>query len=86
MDSVNGRLYVGGISSDTSASTLTEHFSKYGEVHKASVIARLDTGNGKAFGFVNFKDPAMAHQALRNTHIILGREVSFFKALPLLLI
>ena len=60
MDSEKRRLFVGGISWETSEVALREHFSKYGEV-EASLITDKRTGHGRGFGFVVFKDPDRAN-------------------------
>ena len=65
MESEKRRLFVGGISWETSEATLREHFSKYGEVEDTSLITDKRTGHGRGFGFMSFKDPDMANQALK---------------------
>lgn len=82
MDSDQSKLFVGGISRETSEDTLREHFSNYGTV-LGSVIAReRSTKTPRGFGFVWFSDPSTADKALRATHVILGRTVEVKKAIP----
>ena len=73
---------MGGISWETSEATLREHFSKYGEVEDTSLITDKRTGHGRGFGFVSFKDPDMANQALQDQHVILERKVLFLFLTP----
>ncbi|TXG52566.1 hypothetical protein EZV62_021735 [Acer yangbiense] len=82
MDSDQSKLFVGGISRETSEMTLRVHFSKYGTV-LGSVIAReRNTKTPRGFGFVWFSDPFSADKALKVTHVILGRTVEVKKAIP----
>lgn len=68
---------MGGISWETSEAALREHFSNYGEVEDISLITDKRTGHGRGFGFVSFKEPDMANQALQDEHVILDRKVIF---------
>ena len=60
-----GKLFVGGLSSGTTADTLRAHFSSYGKVVGASVIKDPATKRGRGFGFVEFDGgiPAAAMHA-----------------------
>ncbi|XP_022768606.1 RNA-binding protein 1-like [Durio zibethinus] len=82
MESDQGKLFVGGISRETSELILNDHFSKYGTVF-SSVIARdRNTKIPRGFGFVLFSEPSSADKALQDTHVILGRTVEVKKAIP----
>ena len=96
MDSEKRRLFVGGISWETSEVALREHFSKYGEwrlrlslisvlvMEEGLVITDKRTGHGRGFGFAVFKDPDRADQALQDEHVILNRKVLFLFLSPAL--
>ncbi|RRT82284.1 hypothetical protein B296_00006213 [Ensete ventricosum] len=72
-----GRLFVGGISSDTREETLTEHFERYGEVREVVVMRNRLTGSGRGFGFVQFANSEGPERALKEAkHVIHGRTVS----------
>lgn len=77
MDSDQGKLFIGGISWDTSEEKLTEYFSNYGEVVQTSVMKDKITGKPRGFGFVAFADPSILDTVLQDTHIIDGRTVIF---------
>ncbi|MCD9558419.1 hypothetical protein HAX54_015782 [Datura stramonium] len=77
-----GKVFVGGISVETSEETLTEHFCCYGEVVRSQVIRFRETGIGKGFGFVTFADSSVLHELLQRQHIILGRTVDVRLAKP----
>ncbi len=51
------KLFVGGLSWDTSDDSLRESFSRYGEVTDAKVITDRETGRSRGFGFVTFSEP-----------------------------
>lgn len=77
------KLFIGGISRDTSEDTLKDHFERYGSVSDSVVVKNGSTKNPRGFGFVWFADQSSADKALNDGHVILGRTVSF--ALTLLL-
>lgn len=81
--SEKGKLFVGGISSETREEALAEHFKKYGEVKEVVVMRDRTTGNGRGFGFVQFAEPDSAERALqeKEKHVIRGRTVSALLAL-----
>ncbi|UCG11441.1 MAG: RNA-binding protein [Deltaproteobacteria bacterium] len=48
------KLYVGGLSWDTTDDGLREAFEEFGEVIEAKVITDRETGRSRGFGFVTF--------------------------------
>ncbi|XP_077233897.1 RNA-binding protein 1-like [Tasmannia lanceolata] len=82
MDSDQGKLFVGGISWETSEETLKDHFSNYGEVVDSVIMRDRNTGSARGFGFVLFSDQSAADKALQEKHVILGRTVEVKKAVP----
>lgn len=76
MDSDQGKLFIGGISWETTEDKLKEHFSNYGDVHHASVMREKNTGKPRGFGFVVFADPSILDRVLEDKHVIDGRTVS----------
>lgn len=71
------KLFVGGISRETSEETLRNYFSKYGVVSHSLIAKDKITKFPRGFGFVVFSDPSSAARALQDSHVILGRTVSF---------
>ncbi|KAL6012898.1 hypothetical protein ACLOJK_003387 [Asimina triloba] len=83
MDSDQAKLFVGGISWDTTEDTLKDHFGEYGAVLESTIMRDKSTGNARGFGFVVFSDPSAADKALQEPkHVILGRTVEVKKAIP----
>ena len=77
MDIDEAKLFVGGISRETSEETLRTYFSKYGVVSHSLIAKDKITNFPRGFGFVVFSDPSSATRALQDNHVILGRTVSF---------
>jgi len=58
------KMYVGGLSWDTTDESLRSAFSKHGEVTEVAVIMDRDTGRSRGFGFVTMADEAGAKAAI----------------------
>ncbi|KAL3625019.1 hypothetical protein CASFOL_031687 [Castilleja foliolosa] len=77
-----GKLFIGGISWDTSEERLREYFQAFGEVLEAVIMRDRTTGRARGFGFVVFANPFVAETVVRERHIIDGRIVEAKKAVP----
>jgi hypothetical protein len=62
--SIPCRLFVGGLSWDTTVDDLREVFSKFGTVTDAVVMDDRSTGRSRGFGFVTFEDRKDASKAV----------------------
>jgi len=62
--SMESKLYVGNISWDANEDSLTELFSKVGEVVSAKLILDKFTGKSKGFGFVEMSSSEEAEKAI----------------------
>ena len=58
------KLFVGGLSWETTDSDLKKTFSAYGEVTEAKVITDRETGRSRGFGFVTFAEDENAKSAI----------------------
>ena len=58
------KLFVGGLSWDTTDDGLRKAFSSYGEITEAKVITGRDTGRSRGFGFVTFAQDDDAKTAI----------------------
>lgn len=74
------KIYVGGLSLDTTSDSLRAHFWHFGEVTDCVVMPDRVTGKSRGFGFVTFRDSSAANAALGTSCIVDGREVSCKKA------
>ncbi|KAI3466509.1 hypothetical protein Pfo_023172 [Paulownia fortunei] len=77
-----GKLFVGGISWDTSEERLREYFQAFGEVVEAVIMKDRTTGRARGFGFIVFANASVAEKVVRERHIIDGRTVEAKKAVP----
>ncbi len=66
------KLFVGGLSWDTTSDELQVAFSNFGKVTDASVICDQSTGRSRGFGFVTFAKHADADEAIKGMN---GREL-----------
>lgn len=82
MDSDQGKLFIGGISWETSEEKLKDYFSAYGDVLETVIMKDRTTGRARGFGFVAFADPSVADRVLLEKHTIDGRVVEAKKAVP----
>ncbi|CAM6032472.1 unnamed protein product [Sphagnum compactum] len=82
MDSDQGKLFIGGISWETTEEKLRDYFKAYGEVTETVIMKDRATGRARGFGFVIFADPAVADRVVNEKHTIDGRTVEAKKAVP----
>jgi RNA recognition motif-containing protein len=59
------RLFVGGLPYAATDQELSDFFAQIGEVVSAQVITDKYTGQGKGFGFVEYKEDADAEKAIK---------------------
>lgn len=78
------KLYVGGLSYQTTQDQLTEHFSQAGVVTSAMIITDRETGNSKGFGFVEMATDEEAAKAIEmfNEQEFDGRKLTVNEARP----
>lgn len=71
-----GKLFVGGLSWETTQENLQRYFSRYGEIIDCVVMKNNDTGRSRGFGFVTFSDPLNVSIVLKNgPHTLDGRTI-----------
>ncbi|KAL5822515.1 hypothetical protein ACOSQ4_020415 [Xanthoceras sorbifolium] len=76
------KLFVGGLSWDTTEDTFADYFSQYGEIVDSVVMVDRHSGRPRGFGFVTFVDLTVADQVLEKNHVIDGRAVELKKTVP----
>ena len=81
MDSYQGKLFIGGVSSEITEERLKDYFKRFGDILEAEIKKDRITGRVRGFGFVVFADPAVADRVLLQTHNIDGRMVTCFSLL-----
>lgn len=71
-----GKLFVGGLSWETTQENLQRYFARYGEIIDCVVMKNNDTGRSRGFGFVTFSDPNNVTVVLKNgPHTLDGRTI-----------
>ena len=80
MDSDRARVFLGGISFDTTEERLKAYFTTFGKVVDAVIIRDRLSGHSRGFAFLRFADRAVADRLaiLNYKHNIDGRTVSPF--------
>lgn len=78
------KLYVGGLSFDTTDESLRAFFEQVGKVDSASVVADRFSGRSRGFGFVEMATAADARKAIEelNGKSLDGRTISVDEARP----
>lgn len=93
---VVGKIFVGGLSWNTSVTTLRSHFEQFGECVDVALMIDKRNGKPRGFAFVKMKHTkgkkspchcfdefvADADHAMSRSHIIDGRRVDVKRALP----
>lgn len=76
-DQSQRKLYIGGLSYETSNEALISIFSQYGEIEEGSVAYDKNTNRSRGFAFVTFKSVEAAKRALEDSNRnIDGRSVT----------
>ncbi|KAF1797421.1 hypothetical protein FB192DRAFT_1399838 [Mucor lusitanicus] len=60
---MSSKLFIGGLSWNTTDDSLRARFEEFGEVTDAIVIKDRDTGRSRGFGFVTYANPENAQDA-----------------------
>lgn len=71
------RLFVGGLSRETTADDLRAAFSEFGPVSDAVIVTDRDTGSSRGFGFVTMENRKDAPRAIEALHgaVLGGRNI-----------
>lgn len=79
------KLFIGGLSWDTTEDTLRNHFAQVGPVASAQVITDKFTGKSRGFGFVEMTNPDDAQKAIQdlNGTQLDGRSIVVNEAKPM---
>ncbi len=79
------KLYVGGLSYNTTQDTLKDTFSQAGSVDSATIITDKFSGRSKGFGFVEMSNDEEAEKAIEmfNGKELEGRTITVNEARPM---
>lgn len=77
-----GKIFVGGLSRETTSATFSKYFSKYGELTDSVIMKDRATGNPRGFGFVTYADPSVVDKVIKDKHVIDGKMVEIKRTIP----
>jgi len=78
-----GKLFVGGLSWETTAEALRAYFEKFGELTDCIVMNDSQTGRSRGFGFVTYADVEVASDMInKGPHTLDGRTIDPKLAVP----
>ncbi|CAO2188969.1 unnamed protein product [Urochloa humidicola] len=76
------KIFIGGLSKDTTMGTFKEHFGKYGDITDAVIMKDRYTQKPRGFGFITFADPAVVDRVIEEEHVINGKPVEIKRTIP----
>ena len=81
---MSNKLFVGGISFNTTEDGLQDAFAAHGTVTEVNIIMDRTTGKAKGFGFVTMSTPEEAEKAIQglNGKVLDGRSLAVSIAKP----
>lgn len=62
-----GKMFVGGLSWQTSAESLQDYFSRFGQIRECVIMKDSITKRSRGFGFVTFTDPTSVEKVLASS-------------------
>ncbi|KFD45150.1 hypothetical protein M513_13973 [Trichuris suis] len=72
-----GKMFIGGLSWQTSVESLGEYFGQFGQVTECVVMRDPNTKKARGFGFIRFADTSSVEKVLRHpSHELDGKKVS----------
>jgi RNA-binding protein Musashi len=82
-DDNKGKLFIGGLSWETTQEGLSGYFSKFGEVTDCVVMINPHTRRSRGFGFITFADADIAAQVIASgKHSLDSRDIDPKPAVP----
>jgi len=78
-----GKMFIGGLSWQTTPEGLKEYFSKFGDIAEVMVMKDPTTRRSRGFGFVTFSDPNSVDKVLAaGSHELDGKKIDPKVAFP----
>ncbi|PIN20010.1 putative RNA-binding protein SEB4 (RRM superfamily) [Handroanthus impetiginosus] len=71
-DQAQRKLYIGGLSPETTSEILLSFFGRHGEIEEGSVAYDKETNKSRGFGFVTYKTVEAAKKAIDDPQKMLG--------------
>jgi len=70
-----GKLFIGGLSWETTQESLQAHYAQFGEVTDSVIMKDRNTGHPRGFGFITYADSEVAEKVCQDKHTLDGRQV-----------
>ena len=80
MGDEENKIFVGGLSWDTTKEAMEGYFSQFGEITDVALITDPNTGRSRGFGFVTFSDGDAIKAVEGQEHELDGRRIDPKKA------
>ncbi|GAB2258493.1 hypothetical protein Droror1_Dr00014653 [Drosera rotundifolia] len=77
-----GKIFIGGLSKDTTYGQFNGHFGQYGEIIDSVIMKDRFTGAPRGFGFITYADPSVVDKVIEDTHVINGKQVEIKRTIP----
>lgn len=77
-----GKVFVGGLSRETTTNGLRGYFERFGDISDCVVMKDRSTGAPRGFGFVTYASQTIADRVVLHRHVIDGKEVEAKPAVP----
>jgi len=76
-----GKIFIGGLTYDTTDEKLREHFEQYGKITECTVM-KDNNGCSRGFGFITYENPEVLDKVLEINHILDGKTIDPKRAIP----
>ncbi|XP_077299546.1 RNA-binding protein 6 isoform X8 [Arctopsyche grandis] len=78
-----GKMFIGGLSWQTSPESLRDYFNKFGDITEVMVMKDPTTRRSRGFGFITFGDPSSVDKVLaQGAHELDGKKIDPKVAFP----
>ncbi|GJJ68538.1 hypothetical protein EMPS_00884 [Entomortierella parvispora] len=77
-----GKMFIGGLNWETTDASLSEYFSRYGELSECMVMKDPVTNKSRGFGFLTFADAKNVDAVLKEDHHLDGKMIDPKRAIP----
>ncbi|TFK20450.1 RNA-binding domain-containing protein [Coprinopsis marcescibilis] len=77
-----GKMFVGGLSWDTTDEGLKRYFEQFGKVDAVTIMRDSNTGVSRGFAFFTFENPNCVEAVLKQSHTLDGKSIDPKRAIP----
>ncbi|CAL0318657.1 unnamed protein product [Lupinus luteus] len=77
-----GKIFIGGLSKDTTMDTFVKYFEKFGEITDSVIMKDRQSGRPRGFGFITYADPSVVDQVIQEEHAIDDKQVEIKRTIP----